>query len=93
MKQNNTAVVERKADMKLTVGLDLGDRFSYYCVLSDGGEKQSEGTVATQAEALAEWLGELGPACSRQPVRRRRGSPPKARSPADRWASSRTGTT
>jgi transposase len=63
MKQNNTVVLESKAAVKLTVGLDLGDRFSYYCVLNVAGEKQSEGKVATQAEALEELLRELGPTC------------------------------
>jgi transposase len=39
---------------KLTIGLDLGDRSSWYCVLDEGGEPQWEGKVSTTAKALRE---------------------------------------
>ena len=37
---------------KLTVGLDLGDRSSWYCVLDEGGELQGERKVSTTARCL-----------------------------------------
>jgi hypothetical protein len=36
MKKNSTVVVGRKQifnERQLTIGMDLGDRFTYYCVL------------------------------------------------------------
>jgi hypothetical protein len=41
---------------KLTVGLDLGDRNSCYCVLDEMGRIQVEGRVRTNAKALQEAL-------------------------------------
>lgn len=37
----------------MTVGLDLGDRFSHFCILSAKGEVVEEGRVATTRAALA----------------------------------------
>ena len=39
---------------KLTVGLDLGDRSSWYCVLDERGELQWERKVSTTAKAMRE---------------------------------------
>jgi len=61
MKQNTIAVLESKQEFGLTVGLDLGDRMSYYCVLDGAGQKQAEGKVATQKVALEQWLRQLRP--------------------------------
>jgi transposase len=36
----------------LTVGIDLGDRFSRYCVVNEAGEVMEEGRIATTAGAL-----------------------------------------
>ena len=36
---------------KLTIGVDLGDRWSCYCVLDEAGEIHLEQKVATTAEA------------------------------------------
>ena len=47
---------EREA---LTIGLDLGDKMSHYCVLAGDGEKLYEGKVATNKQALAEVFGTL----------------------------------
>jgi hypothetical protein len=33
-----TKKVEKVASQKLTIGLDLGDRWSWYCVLDEAGE-------------------------------------------------------
>jgi transposase len=42
-----------------TVGIDLGDRFSRYCVLNEDGEVTEEGRVRTSAEAFRlHWEGE-----------------------------------
>src|ERR1700721_121385 len=37
---------------KLTIGLDLGDRWSFYCVLDEAGEIILEQKVATTPEAM-----------------------------------------
>src|SRR5579864_3174959 len=42
------------AQPKLTIGLDLGDRSSWYCVLDERGELQAEGKVSTTAKAMCE---------------------------------------
>ena len=42
---------------KLTVGLDLGDRSSWYCVLDEAGQIQLEQRVRTNAKALREVFG------------------------------------
>jgi len=44
-----TKKVEKNASQKLTIGLDLGDRFSWYCVLDEAGEVVLEQKVATTA--------------------------------------------
>jgi transposase len=37
---------------RLTIGLDLGDRSSYYCVLDDAGEVVFENALPTTAKAM-----------------------------------------
>lgn len=37
---------------RLTMGLDLGDRYSYLCVMDAAGQVVEEGRIATTAEAL-----------------------------------------
>jgi transposase len=39
---------------KLTVGLDLGDRNSWYCVVDEAGQVQLEQRVRTNAKGLRE---------------------------------------
>src|SRR6202521_5452618 len=41
---------------KLTIGLDLGDRWSFYCVLDEAGEVLLEQKVATTPEAMKQTL-------------------------------------
>ena len=41
----------------MTIGLDLGDKTSRYCVLDESGEVQAEGSVATTKKAMAEKFG------------------------------------
>lgn len=42
---------------KLTIGLDLGDRSSWYCVLDEAGEVLLEQKLATTPKAMKEVLG------------------------------------
>jgi transposase len=47
------------SQQKLTVGLDLGDRNSWYCVLDESGQIQLEQRVRTNAKALQEVFGAM----------------------------------
>jgi transposase len=51
MKKSNRET-EWKQKPGQTVGIDLGDRFSHYCVLNGDGEVVEEGRVRTQEEAF-----------------------------------------
>ena len=44
----------------ITIGVDLGDRTSRYCVIEGNGEVVSEGSVATTRIAMREKFGGLG---------------------------------
>src|SRR3979411_1836577 len=44
-------------DHKLTIGLDLGDRSSWYCVLDESGEVLLEQKLATTPKAMKEVFG------------------------------------
>jgi transposase len=55
MKKTSTVRVNRNMIFKghkLTIGLDLGDRWSFYCVLDEAGEVLLEQKVATTPEAM-----------------------------------------
>jgi len=43
-----------RAEGALTIGMDVGDRTSRYCMLGGGGEVVSEGSVATTRKAMAQ---------------------------------------
>ena len=47
------------SQQKLTVGLDLGDRNSWYCVVDEAGQIQREQRVHTSGKALQEVFGAL----------------------------------
>ena len=47
------------SQQKLTIGLDLGDRNSWYCVLDESGQIQLEQRVRTNAKALSEVFGAM----------------------------------
>ena len=47
------------SQQKLTIGLDLGDRNSWYCVVDEAGQIQREQRVRTSGEALQEVFGAL----------------------------------
>jgi transposase len=60
MKKVSTAAGETTKnflDHKLTIGLDLGDRWSWYCVLNEAGEVVLEQRVATTPKAMTEVFG------------------------------------
>src|SRR6201998_2991550 len=46
-------------DQKLTIGVDLGDRWSFYCVLDEAGKIILEQKVATTPEAMKQTLGKI----------------------------------
>jgi hypothetical protein len=47
------------SQQKLTIGLDLGDRNSWYCVVDEAGQIQREQRVRTNAKALQEVFGAM----------------------------------
>ena len=44
---------------KLTIGLDLGDRWSFYCVMDEAGQAICEQKLPTTPEALKQTFGEI----------------------------------
>jgi transposase len=62
MKKVSTAVTKQSRNIsqqKLTIGLDLGDRNSWYCVVDESGQIQLEQRVSTTAKALREVFGAM----------------------------------
>ena len=62
MKKVSTVAAKQSKNIsqqKLTIGLDLGDRNSWYCVLDESGQIQLEQRVRTNAKALREVFGEM----------------------------------
>ena len=64
MKKNSISVgawctKARAQKRKFTIGVDLGDRSSRYCVLDEQGEVVQEGSVATTKKGLAQVFGAL----------------------------------
>jgi transposase len=62
MKKVSTAAAKASRNIsqqKLTIGLDLGDRNSWYCVLDEAGQIQLEQRVGTNAKGLREVFGRL----------------------------------
>ena len=60
MKKVSTAAAKQSKNLsqpKLTIGLDLGDRNSWYCVVDEAGQIQLEQRVRTTAKALQEVFG------------------------------------
>ena len=46
-------------EQKLTIGVDLGDRWSFYCVLDEAGKIILEQKVATTPEAMKQTFGKM----------------------------------
>src|SRR5215831_17630207 len=62
MKKVSTAIAQPCRNIsqpKRTIGLDLGDRNSWYCVLNEVGQIQLEQRVRTNASALREAFGTM----------------------------------
>src|SRR5579863_7646391 len=62
MKNISTVEVERIQIFKehqLTIGLDLGDRWSFYCVLDEGGKIILDQREATTPEAMKQTFGKI----------------------------------
>src|SRR5438045_1771655 len=62
MKKVSTAATKQSrkiSQQKLTIGLDLGDRNSWYCVVDEAGQIQLEQRVRTTAKALQEVFGAM----------------------------------
>jgi transposase len=61
MRKDNTAkesaVTRKRANRKLTVGIDLGNRSSRYCILDEQGEVLAEGSMATTKKGFAQVFG------------------------------------
>jgi transposase len=60
MKKISTAVARETKnfrDHKLTIGLDLGDLSSWYCVLDEAGEVLLEQRLGTTPKAMKEVFG------------------------------------
>lgn len=64
MKKHNTVKQSPKGAKlptgPITIGMDLGDKTSRYCVLNEQGEVSFEGGVATTKKAMAEEFGRIG---------------------------------
>src|SRR6204780_1953654 len=68
MKKNSSKGKDVKQDLKeeqklwkrpLTIGMDLGDRRSHYCILDGNGEQVREGGVGTTKAAMTQLCGQL----------------------------------
>jgi len=62
MKKASTIAMKQCGNISqptLTIGLDLGDRNSWYCVLNEAGQIQLEQRVRTTAKALGEVFGAM----------------------------------
>ena len=62
MKKNSTVVVGRKQifnQARLTIGLDLGDRSSHYCMLDEAGNVILERSLPTTANGMRQAFGRI----------------------------------
>src|SRR5450755_2304695 len=62
MKKISTGAVKQTKnvrDQKLTIGLDLGDRSSWYCVLDETGDVLLEQKLGTTPKAMKEVFGAM----------------------------------
>jgi hypothetical protein len=62
MKKISTVAIERIEIFKehqLTIGLDLGDRTSYYCILNEAGEVILEHKLPTTPKGMEEVFGRI----------------------------------
>jgi transposase len=61
MKKSSTVAEQSNKNFaqKLTIGLDLGDRSSWYCVLDEAGEVVGEQKLSTTPKAMKEVFGAM----------------------------------
>jgi len=59
-KNPKPAVKAKRAQGPVTIGMDLGDRNSRYCLLNDEGEILREGQVATTKAGMMQTFGSIG---------------------------------
>jgi len=62
MKKGSTAAAKQSSNFsqqKLTIGLDLGDRSSWYCLLDERGELRWEDKLSTTAKAMRDVFGRM----------------------------------
>jgi transposase len=59
-KNPKPAVKAKRAQRPVTIGMDLGDKNSRYCLLSDEGEILREGQVATTKAGMMQTFGSIG---------------------------------
>jgi transposase len=62
MKKTSTVQVFKSEifkEQKLTIGVDLGDRWSFYCVLDEAGQVLLEQKLATTPEAVKQTFGKI----------------------------------
>ena len=62
MKKVSTVATQQGRNIsqqRLTIGLDLGDRHSWYCVVDEAGQIRLEQRVRTGAKALQEVFGAI----------------------------------
>jgi transposase len=52
-------VPRRQPQGKLTIGIDLGDVWSHYCTLNEGGEVVDRGRFRTTPKAIEKWFTDL----------------------------------
>jgi len=60
--KNRSEKVKKAMASWTTIGIDLGDRWSHYCVLSEDGEIVEEGRFRTTPASLARHFDDLAPA-------------------------------
>jgi len=53
--RNRQQQTEWKQKPLITVGIDLGDRWSHYCMLNADGEVVEQGSVATTEAGIRRW--------------------------------------
>ena len=60
MKKRTIAAANRfQKSRSVTIGLDLGDRSSHYCVLDESGRILTESKTATRPNAMEELFGKI----------------------------------
>ena len=60
-KEGKSQIRRKSAKERLTVGIDLGDRSSRYCVLDEAGEKVTEGSLVTTKAGLDSVFAKMAP--------------------------------